>query len=661
MIELAFSVQRHILTRTDNTTITTNSKHIHRVNFTFSSEWEGTEKAAVFRQGNSAYNVILDDNDSCVVPAEVLKSDRAVEIHVSVYGIKDDTTITSTIATIHADAGSRTGGDMPCITPTMYEQIMSRLAGMESGKVNDEHIMESIERYLSEHPVSGTVTDEDLISTVERYVDENCDSLKGEKGDKGPKGDKGKDGNNGKSAYEIACDNGFTGTESEWLASLGGSGEGIDLSEYVKKSELLEYVIPEGLSTDDIRSEMSDAEITETVYDLSHLILKDPQWMEIKDGVYIFRANKSGNTWANYFLYDEDLKASNGVCKVTINVTEINGTYRHYLIYNKKNGQKQFDSTKTISKAGTYTFDVDLNYYAVYKDYDGSGIDFCLANVDHNTDESMDIVMKIDRYDTTIVRAASGSLSDSLLYLNSKIDNLDKTGKAETQLASPNGAGYLLQVNNDGSVVAVPKLPSNILYIGNSLLGGFGNHGMASTTVEDDYYAKVNAYLTDKGKTLETQKLQGGTFEAATTDEAANDWITGTLAPLMSEDRDLVIVQLGDNVNTTEKNAEFKTSCGVLCSYIREHCPKARVAWVGMWYSTAERLDVIKNACEKYGCVFVDIHDLISNEENKSYIGAKYIDNSGKEKEVEVAGVASHPGDKGFTQIANRIIKALFE
>ena len=34
------------------------------------------------------------------------------------------------------------------------------------------------------------------------------------------KGDKGKDGENGKSAYEIAVENGFQGTEEEWLASL---------------------------------------------------------------------------------------------------------------------------------------------------------------------------------------------------------------------------------------------------------------------------------------------------------------------------------------------------------------------------------------------------------------------------------------------------------
>jgi hypothetical protein len=45
---------------------------------------------------------------------------------------------------------------------------------------------------------------------------------KGDKGDTGEKGENGQDGQDGKSAYQIAIDNGFVGTESEWLASLKG-------------------------------------------------------------------------------------------------------------------------------------------------------------------------------------------------------------------------------------------------------------------------------------------------------------------------------------------------------------------------------------------------------------------------------------------------------
>lgn len=71
-----------------------------------------------------------------------------------------------------------------------------------------------------------------------RYEDFTPEQLASLKGDKGDKGDNGKDGVdgytpvkdidyfdgvNGKSAYQIAVDNGFIGTEAEWLASLRGA------------------------------------------------------------------------------------------------------------------------------------------------------------------------------------------------------------------------------------------------------------------------------------------------------------------------------------------------------------------------------------------------------------------------------------------------------
>lgn len=70
------------------------------------------------------------------------------------------------------------------------------------------------------------VREEDTESTPKSVTFKiSVDTVAGEKGDKGDKGDTGdagQDGINGKSAYQIAVDNGFVGTESEWLASLKG-------------------------------------------------------------------------------------------------------------------------------------------------------------------------------------------------------------------------------------------------------------------------------------------------------------------------------------------------------------------------------------------------------------------------------------------------------
>lgn len=51
-------------------------------------------------------------------------------------------------------------------------------------------------------------------------VEEWLASLKGEKGNTGAKGATGAAGKDGKSAYELAVQQGFTGTLDEWLASL---------------------------------------------------------------------------------------------------------------------------------------------------------------------------------------------------------------------------------------------------------------------------------------------------------------------------------------------------------------------------------------------------------------------------------------------------------
>lgn len=86
-----------------------------------------------------------------------------------------------------------------------------------------------------------------------------------------------------------------------------------------------------------------------------------------------------------------------------------------------------------------------------------------------------------------------------------------------------------------------------------------------------------------------------------------------------------------------------------------------RVAWVGEWYSTSAKQTIIRDACAKYGCAFIDISDLPSVSGNQSYVGATYIDANGQEQTITNSGVASHPSDQGFTQISESIIATLFE
>ena len=53
-------------------------------------------------------------------------------------------------------------------------------------------------------------------------VESAATNISGAKGQNGANGKDGSNGNDGKSAYQIAVDGGFKGTEEEWIASLKG-------------------------------------------------------------------------------------------------------------------------------------------------------------------------------------------------------------------------------------------------------------------------------------------------------------------------------------------------------------------------------------------------------------------------------------------------------
>ena len=83
-----------------------------------------------------------------------------------------------------------------------------------------------------------------FIGTEEEWLQ----SLKGEQGpqgiqgDKGDKGDRGEQGEKGLSAYQVAIANGFVGTEAEWLQSLVPDTTDIELAEAQRQTKELERI-----------------------------------------------------------------------------------------------------------------------------------------------------------------------------------------------------------------------------------------------------------------------------------------------------------------------------------------------------------------------------------------------------------------------------------
>lgn len=157
-----YKVDGQILRRTGRNLIVADSIKYLAVRFNFSDEWKRTKKTVIFTYNENSYNVLLDDDNIVVVPYEVIHHPGFT---LSVYGTNNGMRITtSTIRVPVIKSGYTEGETPPEPTQTVYEQILDKLDSGGGG---------------------GT-------------------------------------GKNGKSAYELAVENGFSGTVDEWLESLKG-------------------------------------------------------------------------------------------------------------------------------------------------------------------------------------------------------------------------------------------------------------------------------------------------------------------------------------------------------------------------------------------------------------------------------------------------------
>lgn len=247
--------------------IVSGSKNFVEARFIFSNEWNDLTKTAIFKRGESVFHVILEDN-RCMVPYEVMKDSG--EFSVSIFA--GDLITADSVPVIVIQSGYEDGGEPLPPTPTVYEQIIKMLEEIEEGDIPQEKIDKAVEEYLSTHPVQG-ITEEQCKEIIRDYILSHHSELKGDTGPQGPKGDpgepgpagrdgvdgaqgpkgdpgeKGKDGKDGEqgprgadgapgpagkdgvdgapgadgdSAYTIAVNNGFIGTEEQWLESLKG-------------------------------------------------------------------------------------------------------------------------------------------------------------------------------------------------------------------------------------------------------------------------------------------------------------------------------------------------------------------------------------------------------------------------------------------------------
>ena len=174
MITIEFALSHSFIRIIKRTLVTSQSQNYVQARFDLRSDDWTAPITAIFKADNNAYSVLLDENNTCIIPWEVLTS--AGTVNVSAFcGDRH----TSNIAQFTVVQSGYTEGEMPSEpTPTVYEQILKKFEGKQDRLFAGNGIK-----------INGNV-----ISAVDA-----------------------------KSAYVIALEHGFIGSEDEWLASLKGA------------------------------------------------------------------------------------------------------------------------------------------------------------------------------------------------------------------------------------------------------------------------------------------------------------------------------------------------------------------------------------------------------------------------------------------------------
>lgn len=346
--------------------------------------------------------------------------------------------------------------------------------------------------------------------------------------------------------------------------------------------------------------------------------------------------------------------------EITINEVT-NGKIALNVMGTNTSGETIYCSLKQYDTVGEFKEIIDLNNLVVYRKLDlNKPISVLLANLDKTDIKYSNVIVYENPYiNTEIIK---DNLGDTIVALDSEINSIKSIIKVPKKqfLVSPNGNKFMLNVADDGLFNSIPLIPNKTLFIGNSLLLGNGTFGMCASNSKSDYYHYVSEHIKTLNPNANFERQQGSGFEGCTDMEQVKDWIKQNINN-KDNDFNLVYVQLGDNVNTTDKTNNFKTSCKYLLQTLRNKFKNARIIWVGMWYGTVEKLDIITNACIETGCEFINLTDLSVVPENKAKLNYVVNYDDGTSKPVTSSGVASHPSDIGMKKIADRMIEKTFE
>lgn len=201
----------------------------------------------------------------------------------------------------------------------------------------------------------------------------------------------------------------------------------------------------------------------------------------------------------------------------------------------------------------------------------------------------------------------------------------------------------------------------NYLAIGNSItshaLASYwwnDGVGMAASSEDKDYVHQIGQWLEANYKEpVETYSYNFYAWEAQSADRAE---ALQQLNPYLSSRLGLITIQLGENVSST---STFANDLEDLCKYLAQRAPNAQIIMIDDFWDDGEKSQIKKEVAQACGIAFVSLSEIKGDKEYQAGLGTTVYDRDGHEHVIEHSGVASHPGDKGMTYIAEAIEKAI--
>lgn len=260
-------------------------------------------------------------------------------------------------------------------------------------------------------------------------------------------------------------------------------------------------------------------------------------------------------------------------------------------------------------------------------------------------------------------------LKSTLLNLVNKLESLEgdvNTIKADNSayVTMPDGTkGKIVYTN--GQLTVKNSTYKKVLFLGNSLLLGLSTDnshgapfGLTASDPQKDWAYLLTQKLQDKySSSVTVNKLHDAVFEQSETDEAAQNYINNNLAQA-EKNNDLVVIQIGDNVNSDLRRATFKANFGKLINAIKSTNPTADILIAGVWFDGGGLQNWLLDFASSHNCMFAPLHDLY-NGETIAKVGDTITFADGTQMQVYEA-IKTHPGNKGHALIADRVFSTLY-